>query len=146
MLKWIYAPSYYTCQLASTRNIKQESPPAWTQEAYRPPCSKYSFCCQDLAGRGYTARWYLPIWTWLGGTLQGIPPGRVPPQQGIPPCLDLAGPCWVLPWAGYPPCLDLAGPGWVPPPRCGQTECWMDGWMDRHVSKHNLPSYSVRGR
>ena len=27
----------------------QESPPAWTQEAYRPPCSKYSLCCSIFA-------------------------------------------------------------------------------------------------
>ena len=25
--------------------VKQESPPAWTQEAYRPPHIKYSICC-----------------------------------------------------------------------------------------------------
>ena len=39
----------------------------------------------------------------------------------------------------YPP-LSWTWP-WYPPPlsRCGQT----DGWMDRHVSKHNLPSYYV---
>ena len=38
--------------------IQQESPPAWTQEAYRPPCSK------SLAG----GRGYLP---WPGGTYLG---------------------------------------------------------------------------
>ena len=90
------------------------------QEAYRPLCSEYSFCCPnwvpphpDLAG---------------GGTQLGYPPSRVPPAR-VPPS-------WT--WQGTPP----AGPGRVPPlhqllhgilgnvakhygiwvpPRCGQT-------------------------
>ena len=58
----------------------------------------------------------------VGYPLVGEPPSRVPPT-------------WT--WLGYPPPhLDLAP---VPPPyRCGQTDV-MDGWMDRHVSKHYLP-------
>ena len=69
-------------------NWQQESPPAWTQEAYRPPCSKYSLCC--------------PNW---------VPPPRpgYPPQPGYPP-----GQGTPLPRPGYPP---PAGPGREPPPR-----------------------------
>ena len=77
---------------------KQESPPAWTQEACRPPCSEYSFC----------SGWGVP---YLGlpwqGTPHRVPPGRVPlpsPPQGTPQ-LDLAGyppsPGWT--WQGTPP-------------------------------------------
>ena len=92
---------------------KQESPPAWTQEAYRLPCSEYSFCCPTWVPPiltwpgGYPARGvpylgnplaeYSP--SWPRGTLPGYPwqgtlPGRVPPtpgqgtpQQGTPRCL-----------------------------------------------------------
>ena len=141
---------------------QQESPPAWTQEAYRMPCIEYSFCCPtwvlpphaDLAMGGGTwpgsplagyPPWldlagYSPNLTWSGGVPdQGTPP----PPSRVPPQLDLAG---------YPP---PAGPGRVPPPGvcpmafwemlqsimgygcppCGQT----DGWKDRRVSKHYLP-------
>ena len=65
---------------------EQESPPAWTQEAYRPPCSKYTLC-------------------WSGGGT----PGGAPCQGGVPqvgPYLDLDG--GVL-WAGSH--LDLDGGG-----------------------------------
>ena len=74
---------------------KQESPPAWTQEAYRPPCSKYSLCCPNLIPPG-----------------QGTPPSHGTPWPGYPPCQGTPpppGPCRVPP----PP----AGPGRVPPPQ-----------------------------
>ena len=79
-------------------------------------------------GQGYP-RWVppwlgSPILTWPGGY-----PGWVPPGWGTPQ-LDLAAvppprpsPSWT--WLRYPP--------------CGQTDRQTDGWMDRHVSKHNLP-------
>ena len=71
-----------------------------------------------------------------GGYLRWVPPGRGTPSRGNPPLpwLDLAGdnPLSHLDLAGVPPS----------PTRCGQT----DWWMDRHVSKHNFPSYYVRGR
>ena len=84
---------------------EQESPPAWTQEAYCLSCSKYFLCCPN---------WVPP---WQGIPLArvpppdrvppqtGYPPSRVPPQQGTPPSR-------VSPWPGYPP---PAGPGRVPP-------------------------------
>ena len=85
-------------------SVKQESPPAWMQEAYCSPCS------------GSTP----------SVVLTGYPPSRVPPP-------DLAGgvpyhgyPQQGTPWAGYPPAgyphSDLArGGGTLPgyPPRHG---------------------------
>ena len=41
-------------------------------------------------------------------------------------------------WTWPPPQLDLTPPGWTWPPP------WTDRLMDRHVSKHYLPSYYVR--
>ena len=134
----------------NTRKIKfqQESPPAWTQEAYRPPCSKYSLCCPNWVpprpgvpppvrvppgqgtpparvppGQGTPQPWYPPS--------QGTPPARVPPlvrvppQPGYPPSQGTP-PGWT--WQGTPPaapwhsgkcCKALWDTG-TPP--CGQTE------------------------
>ena len=95
---------------------------------YRPPPGRGT---PSQVGQGGYMRWGTP---WQGypqpGLIGGYPRWITPPpQQGYP-----------LPGPGQStPHLDLAG---VPLPRCGQT----DGWMDRHVSKHNLPSYYVRGR
>ena len=106
-----------------SQNIfKQDSPPAWTQEAYRPPCSKYSLCCPN---------WVPPPRPGYPPS-QGTPPGY-PPGQGTPPS-------WT--WQGTPPPRlphDILGNVakhcgiWVPPP------LWTDRLMDRHVSKHYLP-------
>ena len=96
---------------------EQESPPAWTQEAYRPRRIKY-----HSVG-------YPPSQVWPGGgTRGGVPPARsdggylrwgtpfrVPPPVGVCPHLDLAG---VSP---PPPRLDLLG---YPPPR------WTDRMTD----------------
>ena len=105
------------------------------QEAYRPPCSDYSFCCPILADPppvGLTP----PSWTW--------PP---PPHQLdlTPPWLDLTPPAG---WTWNPP-----PPGWTedwPPPPPGWTEDWpppplwtdriMDGWMDGQTRVKTLPS------
>ena len=133
--------------LALKYSLELESPPAWTQEAYRPPCSEYSFCCPTRVPPpgGYLTR--VPP---LGGYLTRVPPRggtRTPPRGGYP----VRGGTW----PGYPPggvryppaswhsgkcCKALWDMG-TPPP-CGQT----DWWMDRRVSKHYLPSYYVRGR
>ena len=131
------------------------------QEAYRPPCSEYSFCCPN---------WVPPILTWLGGTLLGgtllrypparsgwgvpywgIPylgtPCRVPPQgtpgQGTPwqgtPQLDLAGyPPGVCPMAFWEMLQSIMGYGYPP---CGQT----DGRTDA-CQNITFPSYYIRGR
>ena len=79
-------------------------------------------------------------------TRGGVPPIRVPPsqvwQRGVP---EVGYPSVGVPHQGTPshqgtPQLDLAG---VPPPGVDRQT---DGWMDRHVSKHDLPSYYVCGR
>ena len=79
--------------------FQQESPPAWTQEAYRPPCSEYSFCCPDRVPPP-----------------GGVPgPDRVPPPGGVPG----PGPDRVPPPGGVPG----PGPDRVPPPG-GGTWTW----------------------
>ena len=134
---------------------QQDSPPAWTQEAYGPPCSKYSLCCPN----------------WVPPPARVPPLARVPPRPGypparVPPQLDLpgyppgqgtppAGPARVPPRPGYPPGWTCQGtPPAAPwhsgkcckalwdmgtPPVDRQIDGWMDGWMDRRVSKHYLP-------
>ena len=115
----------YGMSLMINTNFKQESPPAWTQEAYRPPCSEYSFCCPDRVpppGRG----------TWPGtppppggeGGTQTPPPGGyltgypTPPQGGYP---DPPGGYLT----GYPPGGSRSG---TPPL-----------WTDKHLWKQYLP-------
>ena len=86
---------------------KLESPPAWTQEAYRPLCSKYSLCCPNwVPPGGYPVR-YPP-----GGYPD--PPGGVPSQ--VPPRGGVPGPP-----RGYPVRYPRGGtrsgtPGGVPRP------------------------------
>ena len=138
---------------------KQESPPAWTQEAYRPPCSKYSLCCPNWVppqagyppGQGTPLARVPPRAGYPLGRVpparvppRGYPPARVPPGQGtprqgtpparVPPQLDLAGypPTPAALWHSGKCCKALWDTG-TPP--CGQT----DWWMDRRVSKHYLP-------
>ena len=91
-----YLLIYHTCF-----NTKQESPPAWTQEAYRPPCSEYSFCCPTRVP---------PPGGGGGGVPDlGTPPGGVP-DPGTPPPRGGGGT-----WPGYPP-LPPGGGGGVPDP------------------------------
>ena len=61
----------------------------------------------------------------VSSTSSVVLPGGGYPLPGVPPC-----------WGG-PPCQ--GGPAMGYP-------CWTDRQMDRHVSKHNLPSYYVGGR
>ena len=92
--------------LSPYNRIQQESPPAWTQEAYRPPCSEYSFCCPTRVPP------------------RGVPdPGTPPGGSGYPPGGGT--------WPGYPPrCLmafwemlqSIMGYGYPP--------LWTDRWMD----------------
>ena len=106
--------------------LRQESPPAWTQEAYRPPCSEYSFCCPTWVpprGGTRTPPGGVPsqvpprggTQTPQGGTQSGTPPGGkgywsgTPPggypdplggtQSGTPPG---GYPVRYPPWGGYP--------------------------------------------
>ena len=90
---------------------EQESPPAWTQEAHRPPRSKCSLCC-SVCVCGGGPRWGTPN--------MGYPPRhRVPPEMGHPPDLRWGTPTSELRW-GTPPTQTWDG---VPPvPRkCEQT-------------------------
>ena len=111
------------------RNWKQESPPAWTQEAYRPPCSKYSFCCPTRVPPPHQGlAWYPPGGGGWWVPRSGFPssgPGWVPPYQDlaggtllgggtqfrvrVPLCQDLAR---YPPTPPPPPHLDLTG--WYP--------------------------------
>ena len=116
---------------------QQESPPAWTQEAYCPPCSKYSLCCPNWVpplGRVPPPGRVLP---WAGYPPSRVPPSRVPPGQGTPlPGYPPAGPGRVLPscpWNSGKCCKALWDTGTPPVDR------QIDGWMDRRVSKHYLP-------
>ena len=85
--------------------VEQESPPAWTQEAFRPPCIKYSSAVPS-GGRGYPhlvlARGYShPDLT------RGPPPLPSGPDGGTP----LSGP-------DGPPGIEIWDMGsgtWVPP-------------------------------
>ena len=122
---------------------EQETPPAWTQEAYRPPCSEYSFCC--------------PNW---------VSPGRAPPvltwMRGVPTPLARVPPSWT--WQGTPPrCVSHGILGnvakhygiWVPPPpRClphgilGNVGKHYGIWVPSQVWtdwKHYLPHPSDAG-
>ena len=106
-----------------TNMSKQESPPAWTQEAYRPPCSEYSFCCPTWVpppggvrvpprgGPGTPPGGY-PVRYPPGGS--GYPPGgypvRYPPRggPGTPPAASWhSGKCCKALWdMGTPPGVD----------------------------------------
>ena len=74
------------------------------QEAYRPPCSEYSFCCPN---------WVPPSPSWPG--LGGCPAGGVGPYLGTP-----------HPGQGYP-----AGgyPTWVPPDMVPSILTWPGGTL-----------------
>ena len=105
---WPTEWAFSGCYLHVIKLIKQESPPAWTQEAYRPPCSEYSLCCPTrVPPRGGTWPGYPP------GGVQ-VPPGGVP-DPGTPPGYPLGGT-----WPGSPPGgvrVPPRGGGWgVPDP------------------------------
>ena len=134
------------------------------QEAYRPQCIKYYSVgypppARSDGGEGYP-RWGTPLSGYPKPGLMGVPKvgfppagvslparsdeggGRVPevgyPLTGYPPARSDRG----YPPSGYPP----PGPGQGTPPPHPGVDRQTDGWMDRHMSKHNLPSYYVRGR
>ena len=167
---------YYFKLLNDTIILQQESPPAWTQEAYRPPCSEYSFCCPtwvpppagypphpDLAG-GYPVR-YPP-----GGVPSQVPPGGVT-QSGTPPGVpgqvpqvpgQVPTPQGVVP-SQVPP-GGVVVPGQVPPrPGCPPILTWLGGYLTGYLppgqgtplppcgqtntcENSTFPSYYVRGR
>ena len=90
--------------------IEQESPPAWTQEAYHPPCIKYSSAVPSR-GVGYPhpalAMRVPPSWSGWG----------YPQEMGVPLSWEMGVPTPVRRW-GYPPlgtCREMG----IPP--CEQT-------------------------
>ena len=119
---------------------EQESPPASTQEVYRPPRSEYSFCWPKGGGipsldRGYLHHWmevspYLDMGVshlWMGGT-------PIQTSTGGNPSLDGGTPSWMGDphhWMGegYPgmgvtshPGVPLSKARWgCPPSRDGGT-------------------------
>ena len=105
-----------TYQWATYKLWKQESPPVWTQEAYRPLCSKYSLCC-SVSGKGDVLP---PAWLGTGGNTPSSPTGGGTPIQP-----DWGGSHHQAGW-GIPSPLN-----------------WMGGtpqvWTDRHLWKQYLP-------
>ena len=47
-------------RINSENSFEQEGPPAWTQEAYRPPRSKHTLCCLGGGGGGTYPRQGVP--------------------------------------------------------------------------------------
>ena len=96
--------------------ITQESPPAWTQEAYRPPRSKYTLCCSSWGylhlNQGPILEWGTPK-SWPGmGYLPSWPEMRYPqswPEMGVPTCPDLGWGTPFWPEMGYSPMLTWDG-------------------------------------
>ena len=124
---------------------EQESPPAWTQEAYQPPRSKYTLCC-SCPGGGGTPGGCPPA---RGGTPGGCLPARgVYPRQAHP----AVGVPWVgapllggVPQVGAPPAGGY--PGWVLPcrgvPRAGTP--LLDGVPPHHQLDGVPPTISWMG-
>ena len=122
--------------------VKQESPPAWTQEAYRSPLIKYSICCSVPEGgtpsqvQIQTRGWYpIPGPGPDGGDypIPG-PDGGVPHprsrQGGNPSLVQTRGggtPSQVQ--MGVTPSLVGGYPG-VPPSRPGQVPLSRSRWGD----------------
>ena len=117
---------------------KQESSPAWTQEAHRP--SRCSLCCSVSWVEGEVPRvlpppstpgWGVPQVPTTIQTWDGVPPPSRP-EMGYPSPRPEMGYPSPRPGMGYPPDLRLGtlylDLGWgnpqsPPPPRkCGQTE------------------------
>ena len=122
--------------------LKLESPPAWTQETYRPRRIKYSICCLVPGGTpaggipippggGYPTS-DNPHQTWLGGPHLGYPPsdltrgypiptGGYPilgtpirPSGGYPTLHSRPHQTWP---GGTPSLLEEGYPSWLPPVR-----------------------------
>ena len=91
-------------------NFVQESPPAWTQEAYRPPRTKYSLCwCVCVGGAGGTPSTHgggYPSRPGQGGYPIQSWPGGYPIQSwwGVPPTSQ-TWPGGLGGFPGYPPII-----------------------------------------
>ena len=95
-------------------NWKQESPPAWTQEAYRPPCSEYSFCCPTRVPDPGTPPGGVGGYPDLGTSPP--PGGGGYPDLGTPPGGYLTRTPWggTRTWVPPPPPGGVPGPGYPP--------------------------------
>ena len=107
--------------LTDPPQIWQESPPAWTQEAYCPPRSKCSLCWSVSGGDPIPCLGGTPSHVRGGYPIPGLE-GVIPSQVwGVPRSRGREYPSHVQgglsrPGMGYPP-LPLARPGMGYPPR-----------------------------
>ena len=88
---FLLIPKGQKCNLWFSYIQKQESPLAWTQEAYRPTLSKCSLCC--------SVSW----WGWGGYPIPGPGWGVLHPRWGVPPPWPGMGYPSSRPGVGYPP-------------------------------------------
>ena len=139
-------------KLRRKNSSKQESPPAWTQEAYRPPRGHSNFLLFQRGG-GWVPwqKFFFPVWTCIKPNLVSkffpCTETGYPPPENLRPGTPLPLKIWDLEpplpkiWDLGPPPENLR-PG--TPPR--KSETWDPSpWTDTHLWKHNLPSY-VRTR
>ena len=68
--------------LKSKKKAEQESPPAWTQKAYRPPCSKCSLSSSD---RGYPIQISMEGVSWDTPVSRMGTPLPIQTWDGVPP-------------------------------------------------------------
>ena len=136
--------------------FKQESPPAWTQEAYRPPHSKCLLCCSVWGGVPHPR---------VGVPQPGVDGGGVPPSRvGVPSQVLMVGGTPARSWwwrgttgttgtplpsrpssGGYPGTPSPSRPGWgspsgigyPPPSRPGQGTPPM--WYPHHQDLAGVP-------
>ena len=113
-----------SCQEQS--KYQQESPPAWTQEAYRPPCSHSNFLVIAGGGGGPSRKnFFFPVWTCIKPNLLSkifpFTKTRYPPP---------------------PPPAENLRPGTPPPPRNVNRQTPVKTVPSRHTTyaggkKHN---------
>ena len=79
---WAWFTTEIIENFISRKSIRrQERLTAWPQEAYRPPCSKYSLCCSVSGGGG--------TWVPAGGLSYRYPLWGTPSWDWDTPCLGL---------------------------------------------------------
>ena len=104
---WMCMPTWYFYCNKNYIIHKQASPPAWTQEAYRPPRSKYMLCCCSW-GNPPPRPDMGPGWGGYPHSADGGYPhpdlGRGYPYPDLGPGLG-GGASWT--WDGVPP------PSWI---------------------------------